>query len=361
MPKSLLFIPDISGFTNFIQSTEAEHSQHVIAELLEILIASNTLNLQLAEIEGDALFFYKKDSIPSQEQLLAQVETMFTAFYNHLKMLEKNRICPCSACAMAPQLELKIIAHCGVLQSLNVQGKKKPFGQAVIEVHRLLKNNIDSHNYLLVSYQLAIELKMPLNYKSRLFSFVHGEEHYDHKEIKFVYTKIDKALLQILSYETPKEVVFERGPNFIHDITVNTGASLILEFITNYKYRGNWVNGVDQFVYDEVEVTRLGTEHMCVINGKHFNFTTVTKKKQDNQLIYGELAENIPIMTQFYQFYIIEGMSSTSCKVTTELYWIVTSPINRLIFNLFAKNKIKTNVINSLSNLKDFAEQNSNK
>jgi hypothetical protein len=71
MVQSLLFIPDISGFTNFVQTTEVENSQHVIAELLEILISSNTQELQLAEVEGDALFFYKENNIPSQEKLLA--------------------------------------------------------------------------------------------------------------------------------------------------------------------------------------------------------------------------------------------------------------------------------------------------
>ena len=60
MKKSLLFLPDISGFTNFVQTTEVEHSQHVISELLEVLIRANTEDLQLAEIEGDALFFSKK-------------------------------------------------------------------------------------------------------------------------------------------------------------------------------------------------------------------------------------------------------------------------------------------------------------
>ena len=93
MAQSLLFIPDISGFTEFVQSTEAAHSQHVIAELLEVLIQANQLELQLAEIEGDALFFYKENELPSQERLLAQIEHIFTAFYSHLKLLEKNRVC----------------------------------------------------------------------------------------------------------------------------------------------------------------------------------------------------------------------------------------------------------------------------
>ena len=45
MAKSLLFLPDISGYTKFIQTTEVEHSQHIISELLEVLIAANTENM----------------------------------------------------------------------------------------------------------------------------------------------------------------------------------------------------------------------------------------------------------------------------------------------------------------------------
>ena len=109
MNKSLLFLPDISGFTEFVQTTEKEHSQHVISELLEVLIEANSMELQLAEIEGDALFFYKEDEVPSLEKLLAQVETMFTAFYSHLKLLDKNRVCPCKACSSAVNLSKKLL------------------------------------------------------------------------------------------------------------------------------------------------------------------------------------------------------------------------------------------------------------
>ncbi len=122
-----------------MQTTEVEHSQHVISELLEVLISANTQDLKLAEIEGDALFFYKEDGITSQEKLLAQIETMFTAFYGHLRLLEKNRICPCNACATAPNLQLKVVAHSGDLQFIHVQGNRKPFGQHVIEAHRLFE------------------------------------------------------------------------------------------------------------------------------------------------------------------------------------------------------------------------------
>lgn len=52
---SLLFIPDISGFTKFVTAVEIDHSQHIIAELLEIIIDSNELGLTISEIEGDAV------------------------------------------------------------------------------------------------------------------------------------------------------------------------------------------------------------------------------------------------------------------------------------------------------------------
>ena len=77
MNQSLLIIPDISGFTNFVQTTEISHSQHVIAELLEVLLAANRFDLQLAEVEGDALFLYKENQILDQKDLLAQIEALF--------------------------------------------------------------------------------------------------------------------------------------------------------------------------------------------------------------------------------------------------------------------------------------------
>jgi hypothetical protein len=75
MAKALYFMPDISGFSQFVNDTEIEHSVHIIAELLELLLDNNTLNLQLIEIEGDALFMFST-KIPSYEELLQQTKTM---------------------------------------------------------------------------------------------------------------------------------------------------------------------------------------------------------------------------------------------------------------------------------------------
>ncbi len=351
MAKSLLFIPDISGFTKFVQTTEVAHSQHVIAELLEVLIAANTQELKLAEIEGDALFFYKEGEILSQERLLAQIETMFTAFYSHLKMLEKNRICPCNACANAPKLKLKLVAHCGELQYLEVQGNRKPFGQEVIEAHRLLKNSIDSENYALVSKELAKIIGLPIYYYSKVFRFKEGQDTYDGKEVAYIYALIDQHRLSLTVFSEGKKVFFDTPPNLSHNKEFLISATSLLEYITNYGYRHLWVKGADKFEYNENEVTRLGSEHICVVNGKHLDFITVTKEVGPGQLVYGEMTTTPPPVDAFYQFYILTPTAENRCRLQVQTYWTARSPLKKALIALFIRRIFKKNTQIALNDL----------
>lgn len=355
MTKSFLFIPDISGFTKFIQTTEVEHSQHVIAELLEVLIAANTQDLKLAEIEGDALFFYKEGEIPSQEKLLAQIETMFTAFYSHLKLLETNRICPCNACATAPNLELKIVAHCGELQFIQVQGNRKPFGQQVIEAHRLLKNSVDSENYALISKELASAIELPIYYWSKIYRFKEGKDTYDDKEVQYIFSIIDQRKLVLYDFSKGKKVSFDKPPNLVYEKEFAVSTSDLIECITNYTNRHHWVKGVDKFEYNENEVTRLGSEHVCVINGKHLNFITVTKDVDHGKLIYGEMTTSPPALDVLYQFFIIEPLSTSSCKLRLETFWEAKSIFKKLAMALFVKRVFKKNTVEGIRRLTEFA------
>ncbi|MGB0871097.1 MAG: DUF2652 domain-containing protein [Flavobacteriales bacterium] len=354
--SSILFLPDISGYTKFVQTTEIEHSLHVISELLEILIEANTQDFVLAEIEGDALFFYKEE-VPSQEKLLAQVETMFTAFYSHLKLLENNRICPCNACSSAVNLELKIIIHAGPLQFIEVKGNRKPFGKEVIEVHRLMKNSVNSDSYVLLSQNLSQELKLSDNYSSTLFNFDKGEDEYDGQSVPYIYSKLDQSHLKLKPFQYSKSIEFDKAPEILHEMKFNRSASVVLEYITNYKFRHHWVKGFEKFEYNENEVTRKGTEHTCVINGKHLDFVAVTKDGKPDELVYGELTSNIPFTDKVYQFFVIKPLTNTSCMLTFEMkienqvFW------KKWFVALILKPSIKKNTYKALEQLHDFLEQ----
>jgi len=350
MSKSLLFIPDISGFTEFIQTTEVEHSQHVISELLEVLIEANTEELQLAEVEGDALFFFKEE-IPSLEKLLAQVETMFTAFYSHLKLLEENRICPCHACATAPNLQLKIIITGGELQFITVQNNRKPFGSMVIEAHRLLKNSVDSNNYVLMSKEITKFLGLPDNYQSRLYDFKKGKDEYDGKQLNYIYSIIEKKELKLKPFSQAKKIKLDQPPSLYFTKEFPISATDLLTTITSFAIRGEWVEGVDRFEYNEQEVNRLGTEHVCVINNKHFDFITVTKEGKPGQIVYGELTTTPAPVDELYQFFIISPISNNSCKLEIEIYWKAKSIVKKIMIQMVAKRSLYKSTETAINNL----------
>ncbi len=351
MNKSLLFIPDISGFTEFVQRTEVAHSQYVIAELLEILIDATAQEFQLAEIEGDALFFYKEGEIPPLEKLLSKVETVFTAFYSHLKLLETNRICPCNACASAPNLDLKIIVHSAELQFMTVQDKRKPFGSQVIEVHRLMKNSIDSENYLLLSKELADDIQLPENYHSSLYDFNEGSDRYDGKELRYFFSIIDQKELELKPLEQAKKIQLDAPPSFFTEKEFPVSAPHLFEYITNFTYRHHWVHGADRYEFNEHEVTKIGSEHICVINGKNLDIITVIKDGQPGQLVYGEMTINPPLVDEMYNFYIVTPLTNSSCKLKAEFYWRVKSPLKRIIINLIAKKIFREKIQSAVDNL----------
>ena len=358
VPQSLLFIPDISGFTNFVQTTEAEHSQHVIAELLEVLISANTQDLQLAEVEGDALFFYKEEAIPSKEKILAQIETMYTAFYSYLKLIETNRICPCNACASAPKLQLKIIVHLGELQFITVQGNRKPFGGAVIQAHRMLKNAVKSENYTLMSDALANHIGLTLPCNSQLFEFKRGLDRYDGIDVPYIYSEIDSAKLKLSKFTMPLVFNPTMPPDYTTTVHFKVSAYEIYELLTNYRHRHLWVKGVDEFIFNENEVTRIGTEHVCSINGSHFNFTTVVKEVPMHQLVYGELTFSPPPVEKLYQFYILEPIGEQECMLTAEMYWETETVWQKFLMFVVGKKQLIKGFSESIGNLHEYMHQN---
>src|SRR5688572_29750261 len=81
---ALLFIPDISGFTKFVNETGIQTSRNLIADLLEIIIEANILDMSLSEIQGDAVLFYRLGEPPSVQEVINQCKQIFLDFQNYL-------------------------------------------------------------------------------------------------------------------------------------------------------------------------------------------------------------------------------------------------------------------------------------
>lgn len=85
------------------------HSVHIIAKILETLIENNTMGLKVAEIEGDAVFFYRIGEKPTIKELQDQIEAMYFAFYKMKAIHDRDRVCDCGACKTVNSLKIKFI------------------------------------------------------------------------------------------------------------------------------------------------------------------------------------------------------------------------------------------------------------
>ena len=145
----LLFIPDISGFTRLVHSTDVLTGKQITFELLSAVIGQNELQLNIAEVEGDAVLFYRYGSAPSLCELVQQYEMMARAFEAKRQELQ-NRF------SRTLDLSLKVISHYGPITEYAIGQFKKLYGKVVVEAHRLLKNSIESDSYLLLTDSLLV-------------------------------------------------------------------------------------------------------------------------------------------------------------------------------------------------------------
>lgn len=347
---SFFFIPDISGFTSFVKKVEVEHSHHIIAELLESIIDSNQLGLSVAEIEGDAVFFYQKDKLPSGDQILQQVEKTYLDFHNHLKRYETQRICPCGACSSAVNLQIKFIADTGPLQMINIKGNEKPFGESVIRAHRLLKNSIPSKEYILLTENLLDQTQFSRNDVGSIL----GKDTYDDLGI-IPYQSIDLHFLQ-QKVTTPKQLPSEQliAKPITYSIDISADKYKVFEWLTNMERRSLWNRDVNEFKYKKGIVNQKGYQHVCVIGNQTIGFETVTHDFGEGKLVYGEKTTEIPIFKESTSYLILEEKD----EITTLLveFHYQEKPILGFLFKRFLIKKLLYNFKKNLTILKELIE-----
>ncbi len=138
-----LVLADISGYTSYLVGTELDHARDVLTELLELLVQHFEPLLNIAKLEGDAVFAYvPKTKITRDETLLEMMESTYLAFRDRVEGIRRRTTCQCNACKLIPNLDLKFIAHFGEYILQIVSGITELVGSDVNLVHRLLKNHI---------------------------------------------------------------------------------------------------------------------------------------------------------------------------------------------------------------------------
>ncbi len=288
--KALIFIPDISGYTKFITETETKHSKHIITELLEVIINADKLKMHVSEIEGDAVLFYRKGDPPKLNELIAQAKKMFLDFHTHLKIIQRDNVCQCGACRSAVNLTLKFVSLYGTLDEVTIQNFSKIMGSDVILAHRLLKNNIDNDEYLLITGDYfttqnysGFGLDEWVSFKEHKESF----ENFEEVQIKYVpLTEVKKELPDVSEIKRSK---FDYA-NPDTSVFINAPLMLVHEVLTDNNAKLEYVPGIKE-VKNSHAVNRVNSSHTCVFDDLEVHFVTKFNEVREKEISYTEEGE----------------------------------------------------------------------
>ncbi|MGH2398852.1 MAG: DUF2652 domain-containing protein [bacterium] len=144
--QGCLAIGDITGYTKYLAGVELDHSQDVLADLMSVLVGQMRGLLDLAKLEGDAVFCYDRDDDPDEgshdgSTLLAMIESSYFAFLRRRQTIDRQTTCECNACRLIPTLDVKFLVHHGQYAAHEVAGSRELMGRDVILVHRMLKSS----------------------------------------------------------------------------------------------------------------------------------------------------------------------------------------------------------------------------
>ena len=174
-----MLIADISGYTAYLTSSEQDHANPILRALLSTLVEQIGEPLKLWRMEGDAVLAYSVDSgFPSGETFLEICENLYNSFATHRRNIIANTTCKCRACANVENLDLKIMAHHGQFEEIEVGPMRDISGADVILVHRMSKTDVKAvtgiHSYALFS-DAAIKA---MDIQSALTPYSQSFEHF---------------------------------------------------------------------------------------------------------------------------------------------------------------------------------------
>ena len=340
----LLFIPDISGFTKFINQTEIEHSRLIIQELLEILINANETGLEISEIEGDAILFYKYGSPPAPEALYRQVEKMFCEFHRNLLVYEQTRYCQCAACKSTNTLTLKVITHYGEFTGYTVKNFNKLIGKDIIVAHQLLKNDIDQHEYWLITDNLIREA-LPAGFP-QVMQWKNSSKQTETGTIPFQYALLSDLRNRISTEPIPAPDLTGKKKVFLHSEEYQTDIITMFHASGGFNHRHRWLEGVIQVKELNHFLPRVGMRCKCIMKNGETTTYAASYRYSEDRIEFTETDD----LRKDVTYYLLEKVKTGVTRFTLE-YFIPENIVSRLGYLFGKKRNLEKRLRKSMQNL----------
>ncbi|WP_460676763.1 DUF2652 domain-containing protein [Hymenobacter coalescens] len=328
---ALLLIPDISGFTRFIEEANHPQAPHLVADLLEILIEANVLGLQVAEIQGDAILFYRLGPAPPVAELVQQCRRIFLDFQNYLQLVARDTDSELAAALHEAALTLKIIGHYGRVSVADIREFRKLLGRDVIVAHRLLKNNVSGSEYVLLT-EGYLSTQAPAEV-ARCFAWTRLQPSatvYEYLgEIRYFYALLTPLRLLVQPDSGPgKQPVACRVQV---RRTVAAPAERVLRVVSNLRLRPRWLAGTTAVHYDATKAHRPGANYKLDLYAGQIDLQVVQRIETDGHTEYVEKVAHWRLFPNALLFFRLEAIDAGHCLVTMEFRYGHIASARRIV------------------------------
>ena len=261
--RGCLLLADISGYTQYMGSTELVHAQDVVADLLETIVGSIEPVFQLSKLEGEAAFAYANVQTVNPSMLMDTVETAYFNFQKRLRDIVHATSCPCDACIRIPDLDLKFFVHDGEYVVRHIARSEELTGSDVILVHRLAKGTaaeaIGTPAYAV--YTKATLDAMAMN--PAILGFAPHTESFDDVGDVEVYIQ-DLAVRWTFEQERNRD--FVSPAQAVYEVSFDTAAepAVVWDHLTDPIKRPKWQRLVSEVVTQTEGRRGAGTVNHCM-------------------------------------------------------------------------------------------------
>lgn len=280
-----ILIPDISGFTEFMTTTELEHSSHAINFLIDAIVKAVEDEYEVSEIEGDAVLLIKKGPAPSKKEIVDICLKIFNSFHFQRKWMQLHTICPCGACQAIINLTLKFVAHHGPVAEIKVGRFVKQSGTDMIVAHRLLKNSIDNKEYVLITEKLsqqAADTGEPVEIEWLSAS----EEYASIGKVDYRFALLNEARKKVPEPPVPDDYYQSDDATYL-ELPIHLNYFDAYMTLTTIPSRAEWFPGLLN-VEQEIPQAFIGSVHHCTFENYHCVVSPVRMTPSDEGILYAE-------------------------------------------------------------------------
>lgn len=267
-----LLIADISGFTEFLTSSEQDHANPILQSLLSSLVEQVGDPLHFWKMDGDAVLAYStQHEFPSGETFLTICENLYNAFASRRQNIIANTTCPCRACANVASLDLKIMAHHGQFDEMVVGPVKDISGADVILVHRMSKTDVKEATGIR-SYALFSDAAVAaMGIDAALTPFSHPIEHFGEVSMK-VYDLAEAW--EKFRAGRERHFLEEEEGIWTYRRQLNMPIRIVWEALTAPELKQKWMVDIKAVTIENPKASRIGvgSDYHCAHAMADFNY-----------------------------------------------------------------------------------------